>query len=96
MSGENAFVVHRLRSKPVEYTVAISHFVSAGEWVMSVGINNICDTREDKLRVAADLRKAAEWIEEDYGAQPATDNPVPPSISHDRVSENKGPPLADE
>jgi hypothetical protein len=80
MSGESAFIVHRLRSKPVEYTVTISHFVRAGEWVMSVGVNDIDDDRENKLRVAADLRAAADWIEEDYGApEPATDNPIPPT-----------------
>jgi hypothetical protein len=81
MSGESAFIVHRLRSKPVEYTLTISHFVRAGEWVMSVGVNDIANTREDNLRVAADLRAAARWIEEDYGAEPATDNPVPPTVS---------------
>jgi hypothetical protein len=81
VSGESAFVVHRLRSKPVEYTVLISHFVRAGQWVMSVGVNDIADTREDRLRVAADLRAAAEWIEEDYGAEPSSDNPIPPTPS---------------
>jgi hypothetical protein len=82
MSGENGFIVHRLRSKPVEYTVTISHFVRAGKWVMSVGVDNVEDDRENKLRVAADLRAAAEWIEEDYGApEPSTDNPIPPAGS---------------
>lgn len=87
MSNESAFVVHRLRSKPVEYTVTISHFVRAGEWVMSVGVNDIADTREDRLRVAADLAAAARWIEEDYGAEPATDNPIPPSLSQNVTPE---------
>jgi len=80
VGGESAFIVHRLRSKPVEYTVTISHFVRAGEWVMSVGINDIADTREARLRVAADLAAAARWIEEDYGAEPSTDNPIPPTV----------------
>jgi hypothetical protein len=46
---------------------------------MSVGVNDIADTREDRLRVAADLRAAAQWIEEDYGAEPSSDNPIPPT-----------------
>jgi hypothetical protein len=79
--GGSAFIVHRLRSKPVEYTVTISHFVRSGQWVMSVGVNDIADTREDRLRVAADLAAAARWIEEDYGEEPATDNPLPPTTA---------------
>lgn len=92
MSGESAFVVHRLRAKPVEYTVIISHFVRAGQWVMSVGVNDVEDDRENKLRVAADLRKAAEWIEQDYGAEPADDNPVPPEpvsqVCHSSIADD--------
>lgn len=77
MSGESAFVVKRLRSKPISYTITISHFVRAGEWVMSV--DGVEMDPENMLRVAADLRKAAEWIEADYGAAPVDDNPVPPN-----------------
>lgn len=88
MSGESAFIVHRLRAKPVEYTVTISHFVRDGKWVMSVGVDDVADDRENKLRVAADLRAAADWIEEDYGAsEPAIDNPIPPSGSRNVTSE---------
>ncbi len=79
VDAESAFVVHRLRSKPVEYTVTISHFVRAGQWVMSVGVDDVAEDRENRLRVAADLRAAAEWIEEDYGSPPSDDNPVPPA-----------------
>lgn len=79
MSGESAFVVKRLRAKPVEYKVLISHFVRNGEWVMSVGVEGVEEDRENRLRVAADLAAAARWIEEDYGKPPSTDNPIPPT-----------------
>lgn len=79
MSGESAFVVHRLRAKPVEYSVTISHYVSDGEWTMRATLNDVAGDKENCLRVAADLRMAAQWIEEDWGAEPATDNPVPPA-----------------
>jgi hypothetical protein len=75
MSGAE-FVIKRLRAKPVDYTVTISHFVRAGEWTMRVGVNGSVDDRENRLRVAADLRMAAAWLEED--AEPAIDNPIPP------------------
>jgi predicted RNase H-like HicB family nuclease len=73
------FVVHRLRAKPVEYSVSISHYVRDGQWVMRVAeITGVATDRENMLRVAADLRKAAEWLEEDFGGTPAEDNPIPP------------------
>lgn len=59
------FVVHRLRSEPVEYTVTIKHFVSGGEWTMGVSVNGIGDDEETKKRAAFDLRKAADWLEGD-------------------------------
>lgn len=60
-----AFIIHRLRAKPVEYTVTIRHFVAGGDWVMSVTVNDVADAPEDHARVADDLRRAALMIEED-------------------------------
>jgi hypothetical protein len=58
------FVVHRLRSKPIEYTVKIRHFVAAGEWQIGVTVLDIADDdSEQRCRVAADLRCAAEILE---------------------------------
>lgn len=60
----DAFVVNRLRAKPVEYTVKISHYVSGGEWVMGVSVHDVSAPDEvQKERVAADLRYAAELLE---------------------------------
>ena len=57
------FVVNRLRAKPVEYTVRISHFVAAGEWQMAIEIEDIGPMDlENKKRIAADLQLAAELI----------------------------------
>lgn len=62
------FVVNRLRSKPVEYTVAISHYVSGGEWMMGVSVQNVSDPDDvQRERVAADLRYAADLIEKGDG-----------------------------
>jgi len=58
------FVVHRLRAKPVEYTVTIRHFVSGGEWVMGVTVKDVADSGRDRLSVADDLRRAAEILED--------------------------------
>lgn len=64
MNAQDTFVVHRLRSKPVEYTVKIRHFVSGGEWVMGVSVHDVSEPDEaQKERVAADLRYAAELLE---------------------------------
>ena len=61
----NAFVIHRLRSKPVEYKIKIRHFVSGGEWVMGVSVHDVSEPDEvQRERVAADLRRAAELMEE--------------------------------
>lgn len=59
----NQFVIHRLRSKPVEYTVRIKHFVSGGQWMMSVGVEDIAEDDVNRDRVADDLRDAAILIE---------------------------------
>lgn len=76
------FVVHRLRAKPVEYSVDISHFVRDGKWVMQGRVNNIAETKEDMLRVAGDLRALAQWLEEDFANKPSIagfdPNPTPP------------------
>lgn len=57
------FVVHRLRSKPVEYTVRIRHFISGGEWQMGVEVQDVVEDEINRRRVAADLRAAAEWLD---------------------------------
>ena len=57
------FVVHRLRSQPVEYTITIKHFVSGGEWTMSVTVKGVDDGPTSKSRVASDLRRAAEMLD---------------------------------
>lgn len=60
----DSFVVKRLRAKPVEYTVKISHYVSGGAWVMGVSVHDVSEPDEvQKERVAADLRYAAELLE---------------------------------
>jgi hypothetical protein len=63
-TNPDAFVINRLRAKPVEYTVKISHYVSGGEWVMGVSVHDVSEPDEvQKERVAADLRYAAELLE---------------------------------
>lgn len=59
----NQFVVHRLRSKPVEYTVRIRHFVVDGKWMMGVEVLDIANDDENHKRVAGDLRDAADMID---------------------------------
>jgi hypothetical protein len=62
------FIINRLRSKPVEYTVAISHYVSGGEWMMGVSVQNVSDPDDvQRGSVAADLRYAADLIEQGEG-----------------------------
>ena len=58
------FVIHRLRAKPVEYTVKIRHFVSGGEWMMGVTVCDIEEGERGRLSVAADLRHAAGMLED--------------------------------
>lgn len=65
MSSPNQFVVHRLRSKPVEYTVTIRHFVSGGEWHMSVQVNDVSEDPENRFRVAADLAHASHMLRDE-------------------------------
>ena len=57
------FIVHRLRSKPIKYTVTINHFVSAGEWQMGVTVQDVGEDDTNRERVAADLRAAADMLE---------------------------------
>lgn len=57
------FVIHRLRSKPVEYTVQIRHFVSGGSWQMGVTVLDLAEGDEARSRVADDLRYAADMLE---------------------------------
>lgn len=62
----DAFVIRRLRAKPVEYTVKIRHFVSGGEWMMSVSVHDITTLDAvQRSRVTADLRQAAELLQND-------------------------------
>lgn len=56
------FVVHRLRSKPVEYTVTIRHFVAAGEWQMGVTVQDVDEDDTNRERVADDLEAAAQML----------------------------------
>lgn len=60
----DAFIVHRLRAKPIEYTVKIRHFVSGGRWMMSISLHDVsAEDDVQKERVAEDLRRAAELME---------------------------------
>jgi hypothetical protein len=62
----DAFVIHRLRAKPIEYNVGIKHFVANGDWVMGVTVNDVAmETPDERARVAEDLRAAAVLIERD-------------------------------
>lgn len=58
----NQFVVHRLRSKPVEYTVTIRHFVVGGEWQMGVTVQEVDEDDTNRERVADDLEVAARML----------------------------------
>lgn len=62
-SETDQFVIHRLRSKPIEYTVRIRHFVSGGEWMMGVTVMDIVDDDRGHAAVADDLRRAADIVE---------------------------------
>ena len=59
------FVVHRLRAKPVEYTVKIRHFVSGGGWMIGVQVLDLEDSDRARLCVADDLRRVADIVEDD-------------------------------
>jgi hypothetical protein len=63
VDAERAMVVNRLRTHPVTYTVEISHFVVGGEWQMGVSVHGTYRDSENRRRVAADLREAADRIE---------------------------------
>lgn len=64
MNDQDQFVIHRLRAKPFDYTVKISHFVQGAAWVMGVEVHGIAEMdAEQRSRVAADLRYAAELLE---------------------------------
>lgn len=58
----DAFVIHRLRSKPVEYSITIRHYIAAGDWQMSVTVEGAADDNENRCRVAEDLDIAASWL----------------------------------
>ena len=57
------FVTNRLRSKPVSYCVEIDHFVCGGDWQMSITVKDVAPDPENRKRIAADLRAAAEILE---------------------------------
>jgi hypothetical protein len=61
----NQFVIHRLRAKPIEYTVKIRHFVSGGRWMIGVQVNDLEDSDRARLSVADDLRRVADIVEDD-------------------------------
>ena len=71
MDAGDQFIIHRLRSKPVEYTVTIRHFVADGEWMMGITVSDLKEDDEQKRRVASDLRHAAEMLEQEAGADGA-------------------------
>ena len=58
-----AFVVNRLRSKPVSYSVQIDHFVSGDHWQMAASVHGVTEDQVNRERVAADLRHAADLME---------------------------------
>jgi len=70
------FIVHRLRAKPVEYSVAIRHFVVDGEWMMGVTVVDVdIEDGEQARRVAEDLRRAANMIEDGLTDEPEGTTP---------------------
>jgi hypothetical protein len=58
------FIIHRLRSKPVEYTITLRHFVSGGEWMLGVLVNDIENSQRAKEAIASDLRYAAAMLDD--------------------------------
>lgn len=56
------FTIHRLRAKPVEYSVVIRHFVAEGEWQMAIELRDVDTDQENRERIAADLEVAARWL----------------------------------
>lgn len=58
------FVINRLRSKPVSYTVRIEHLVINGEWNMGFSVHDVIGDIENRHRVAADLRRAADMLDD--------------------------------
>lgn len=65
----NPFVLNRLRKEPISYWVGIDHLVVGGEWTMRLSVNEINESPEDKRRVASDLRRAADMLEEAAGEE---------------------------
>ena len=61
------FVIHRLRAKPVEYTIKIRHFVSGGEWMIGATVCGIEENARAKLSVVEDLRQVIEMFERESG-----------------------------
>ena len=59
----DAFVIHRLRAKPVEYSFKVVHFVTDGDWCLGIEVNDLDEDPETKRRLAADLREIATWLE---------------------------------
>jgi truncated hemoglobin YjbI len=74
----NVFVLNRLRAKPVAYEVRLEHFVADGEWMFSVAVRDIVEDAENKKRIVADLRRAADMLEESMEC-PSTPNSAPTS-----------------
>lgn len=65
LNDPDAFVIHRLRAKPVEYTIRFRHFVKDGARAFGITVSDIAQDRENRLRIAADLRVAAAMLEDD-------------------------------
>jgi hypothetical protein len=64
INRSDLFVIHRLRAKPVEYTVKIRHFVERNEWMIGVIVCDIEENERGRLSVADDLRRCAEMLED--------------------------------
>ena len=58
------FTTERLRRRPIVYTVEIVHFIDEDDcWKLGASVSDVQDSSEDRRRVAADLRKIADWLE---------------------------------
>jgi hypothetical protein len=56
------FIINRLRAKPIEYAVELSHVCDDGEWHLGIAVFDVCEEASSRRRVAGDLRRAAEIL----------------------------------
>lgn len=52
------FTKKRLKKEPVEYTVVFRH----DENGMTFSVNDVQDSKQDRLAVGRDLERAAKWL----------------------------------